>query len=94
MGIRKGSHGAGTYSIPGGHLDFGERSLAGAIREVEEETGLILKDAQVLRLCPYLDSLFTKEGKQYITLYFLATEWEGKLELLEPHKCEGSELFG
>jgi ADP-ribose pyrophosphatase YjhB (NUDIX family) len=39
--IAPGSLGAGLWTLPGGGLDFGEAPEAGAIREVEEETGLV-----------------------------------------------------
>jgi ADP-ribose pyrophosphatase YjhB (NUDIX family) len=35
--------GAGLWTLPGGGLDFGESPEAGAVREVEEETGLVAR---------------------------------------------------
>ena len=39
MQQRQGSHGADTWSVPGGHIEYGETPEEAAIREVREETG-------------------------------------------------------
>lgn len=41
--VTPGYPGAGWWTLPGGGLDFGETPEAGAIREVEEETGLLAR---------------------------------------------------
>jgi 8-oxo-dGTP diphosphatase len=41
---RKGPHGKGTWSTPGGHLDFGETLEGCAAREAKEEVGLDVFD--------------------------------------------------
>ncbi len=40
IGERLASHGAGTYQIPGGHMEFGKTFEEVARDEVREETGL------------------------------------------------------
>ena len=48
MGKRLGSHGAQTWALPGGHLEFNESFEACAAREVLEETELEVEDMQFL----------------------------------------------
>lgn len=90
LGKRKGSHGAGEWSLPGGHCDKGETSDQGAIREVKEETGLIVKEVRKLT---WNDHYFPEVDRQYITLYYVAYDWTGEPYVVEPHKCEKWEWF-
>ncbi|MTD39688.1 NUDIX domain-containing protein [Erwinia sp. CPCC 100877] len=90
LGRRQGSHGAGSWSAPGGHLEFGETPEECARREVLEETGLILKK---VRRGPWVDVLFHEAQKHYITLFMLATAPDGEAQRLEPEKCDGWRWF-
>jgi 8-oxo-dGTP diphosphatase len=90
LGKRKGSHGAGTWSPPGGHLEFGESVEACALREVLEETNLVIKN---LRLGPFANNVFETEKKHYVTVFVIATPASGTLTNREPQKCEGWAWF-
>ena len=66
---RQGSHGAGEWSFPGGHLEVGESVIECAIRETKEELGVELQ-------LVHTPGTFTEDyfpGKQYITLYAIGT---------------------
>lgn len=93
FGLRKGDHGGGTWSLPGGHVDFGEEPEDAARREVMEETGLAVGVVSKHVALPYVNSHFRETGKQYITLYFEAQFLGGKPLLMEPEKCERWEWF-
>ena len=63
---RHRSHGAGTWSPPGGHLDYGETPQACAIRETAEETGIIVPRVRFLAIT---NDIFSAEGKHYVTVW-------------------------
>jgi 8-oxo-dGTP diphosphatase len=86
MGRRIGSHGAGTWSFPGGHLEWNETVDACAARELLEETGLVISTSAFRKLT-YTNDVFTNEGKHYVTLYMEAQCPEGEPQVMEPTKC-------
>lgn len=91
LGKRQGSHGAGTWSPPGGRLEYGESIEDCARRELREETSLELGP---IALGPYTNDLFPEVERQYLTAFVLAYEAVGEPQNLEPHKCEGWRWFG
>jgi 8-oxo-dGTP diphosphatase len=78
------SHGGGTWQFPGGHLEPFEEVEACAAREVEEETGLALRN---LRRGPWTNDRFAAERRHYVTLFVLADAPHGVPEVREPEKC-------
>jgi 8-oxo-dGTP diphosphatase len=90
LGKRLNSHGEGTWSTPGGHLEFGETPEECAIREVKEETGIEIEN---ITRGPWSNDFFTQENKHYITTYMFAKYKSGTPQVLEPNKCESWEWF-
>lgn len=84
LGWRVASHGAGSWQLPGGHLEYGETPEECALREVREETGLTVANP---RRGPYTNDLFAAEGKHYVTLFVIADYAGGEPLPLEPDKC-------
>jgi len=63
---RKNVHGAGSWSTPGGHLDFGESPEVCAAREAKEEVGL---DVVNIRFRAITNDIFETYGKHYISIW-------------------------
>lgn len=87
LGKRKGSHGHGEWSFPGGHLELNETPEECAKRELMEETGIDLYD-----LTPgdmgYTNDIFFDSKKHYITIYKMFNlDYMPEAELKEPDKC-------
>ncbi|KAJ5105237.1 NUDIX hydrolase [Penicillium alfredii] len=90
LGKRQGSMGAGTWAIPGGHLEFGESFENCAVREVLEETGLEIRE---LRFLTATNSVMEKEDKHYVTIFMRAvvSEAGAQPQIVEPEKCSAWE---
>jgi len=90
---RKGSHGSGTWSLPGGHVDLGEELEPCCIREVKEELGIKLDS-----VLPYefRNAIMPEEGLHYVTLFFLGMYSEDEVKkamIMEPDKCSEIRWF-
>jgi 8-oxo-dGTP diphosphatase len=80
---RIGSHGANTWSIPGGHLEFGESWEQCARRETMEETGMEITNVNFLAAT---NDIFDTENKHYVTIWMTADWQANEPENKEPEK--------
>lgn len=90
MHKRIGSHGANTWSFPGGHLEFNESLENCSIREVEEEAGIKIKN---IKFGALTNDIFKEEGKHYITIFMVADWDSGIPEIKEPDRCLAWDWF-
>ncbi len=72
---RSSSHGSGTWSNPGGHLEYGEAPEACAVRETLEETGVTITNVTFRTIT---NDFFEEEGKHYITIWMEADYHSGE----------------
>ena len=84
LGKRKNISGHGEFAFPGGGLEYMESFEEGALREIEEETGVKVDNLRFLLLANL---------KDYAPLHFLhvgmVADWKsGEAELKEPEKSE------
>lgn len=66
----------GGITFPGGHIEKQESFVDSVIREVKEETGLIIKNP---KLCG-IKWWEVKRNKRYVVLLFKANEYSGTLK--------------
>ena len=88
---KKTGHGAGRINGPGGKLEPGEGVVACAVREVYEEVGLEIHDAEVCVEMRFVE----KDGPQWLGFALRATRFSGNLvetEEARPFWCPLGEV--
>jgi 8-oxo-dGTP diphosphatase len=74
-------HGEGTWTLPGGKLDFKEVLRDCAFRETFEETGIRLNKDK-LRIVSITDDIV--EDAHFVTIGFACDDFEGEPKVMEP----------
>jgi 8-oxo-dGTP diphosphatase len=83
---RTSKHGFGTYSTPGGWIEYMETFESAAERECMEELGVEIDKIKPIGLT---NNFFPKEDKHTVTIVFGAKLAKGQEpKIMEPDKCE------
>lgn len=70
---------AGGLIFPGGHIEDGESILESVMREVREETGLMIHHPE---LCGVKD-WFEEDGTRYLVMLYKCNNYEGEIRSSE-----------
>ena len=73
----------GFYSLVSGHVDKGENFREAMVREAKEEVGINV-DKEDLETANVIHR--DSDQRTYVDIFFIADEWEGEPENLEPGK--------
>lgn len=65
------------WNFPGGHVEKGEYVTPSVIREMKEETGLVIENP---KLCGIKEFHKAKDGKRYIVFLYIADKFSGELK--------------
>ena len=75
----------GFYDMPAGHLEEGETLRQAALRELKEETGLVVSEDQL----EFMELLHRMSGDRvYLDVFFEVKQWNGEACIMEPEKCD------
>ena len=80
--------GEGTWTMPGGKMDFGEEIIEGAKREVKEETGLDLGVVEIIAINNDMT-----EDAHYVTIGMFCEDFEGEPKVMEPDEITSWDWF-
>ncbi|MBC8494783.1 NUDIX domain-containing protein [archaeon] len=78
----------GTWTMPGGGLEYGESFEEGAARELMEETGMKLNSVKVI--CMNEDM---NEFAHFVTIGMFCDDFEGEPKVLEPDEITEWDWF-
>jgi 8-oxo-dGTP diphosphatase len=86
MARRRGVHGDGSWSPPGGALEYGESFEQAARREVEEETGVLI--AGLPTYLATTNDVFVVEQRHFVTVWMMASWASGVPVAAAPYELD------
>lgn len=92
LGKRKNCFGAGSWALPGGHLEINERLADAICREIHEELGAKVQPHEVT-LISIVDDIKPEGGAHYVHVSFELLEPTFEPQLMEPELCEEWHYF-
>jgi len=72
-------HGEGTWTLPGGKVDFGDTLLKTVKKEAMEECGIVVDDLEIISIG---DEIIP--DKHFVTVGFIARKFSGEPKVMEP----------
>ena len=82
-------HGEGTWTMPGGKMEFGETFEEASAREVLEETSIKLKKVEVI--CVNNERI---DVAHFVTIGMFSDDFEGEAQVMEPDEITEWRWFG
>jgi 8-oxo-dGTP diphosphatase len=83
LAMKKVRFGAGKYNGMGGHIEEGETPIAAAVREMFEESGIVVRQEEAVAMGQLHFSFEGKPDWERVVHVFVAEKWEG-----EPHESD------
>ncbi len=83
-------HGEGTWTVPGGKLEFGESLEIGVVREAQEECGIVIPP-ESLRLVSVSNDMVP--DAHFVSLGFMTEEFSGEPRVMEPDEITEWQWF-
>lgn len=81
---KKAKNEVGTWEIPGGSVEFGEKLEEALKREINEELGIEIRVLELLDIC---DHIIPNEKQHWVSPTFICKITKGTPKILEPLKC-------
>ncbi len=88
LGIKKRGFGMGKHVAVGGGVEIGEMPAQGALREIEEETGIVVGFDQLEKMGRIKFDFPAKPEWERLVHVYLLRDWEGdpiESDEIEPH---------
>lgn len=83
-------NGEGTWTMPGGKIDFGNGIAEAAMREIKEETDLDVNLGDLKLVSLTNDA---NEKAHFVTIGFLCEKFSGEVKVMEPDEITKWEWF-